>query len=206
MKVGKSVMKSIDDWTAGDPEGAILHACNAIDGTAKKIHKELGNAARFKKLLRDHYSILGPMGTPGIDIVNTRFPLNFVKSSLAGENPDLADIIYSVHRCTHSHGDELPEGFDLIPDATGPTRRTRMEIAGNKVRLSDRIIFGLLAIAVLMPENIGQSVPQGYHLTYGSVKRLEINDWWGRVMDFQSIIDLDPPPSLVKLDFGDWLA
>lgn len=59
MKVGDSVRKAIDDWQAGEFESAMLHACNAVDGTAKKIYPNLGSNARFTKLLRDSYSILG---------------------------------------------------------------------------------------------------------------------------------------------------
>ena len=88
-----------------------------------------------------------------------------------------------------------------------PTRRgrryTRMFIEKGKVRLSDRVIFGLLAVAVLSPANTGQTVPDGYHLTFGRKVVLLINEWWGRVADFASIAAQQPLPR-VKLDFGDW--
>lgn len=203
MKVGNSVRKAIDDWSVQDYESAMLHACNAIDGTARKAYPSLGNKKRFTTFLRDNYAILGPMGMPNIDVVKQRFHVQVGGNATTGDGvPDLADVIYGVHRCTHGHGDELPAGFELIPDAAGPAGYTRLIFDSGAVRFSDRMIFALLAVAVLSPFNRDQSVPTGYYLAYGSAAtRLEINDWWGRAADFGSILALEPTIS-VDLDFS----
>ena len=75
-----------------------------------------------------------------------------------------------------------------------------MQIEQGRVRLSDRIIFGLLAVAVLSPANKDQVVPEGYYLTFGESVKLVINEWWGRASDFPAIAAQDPTPQ-VKLDF-----
>ncbi len=208
MNVGNSVRKAIDDWEQGELESAMLHACNAVDGTATKLHPADGSNARFTRLLRDNYATFGPMGAPGINLRETRFPVKVKRPKAQGGQPDIADVIYGIHRCTHGHGDELPDGFELLPDAAGrPSRtgmlRTRMLIEKGKVRLSDRVIFGLLAVAVLSPANEGQTVPDGYHLTFGE-EELFISEWWGRATDFASLASQQSLP-LVKLDFGDWM-
>jgi hypothetical protein len=188
VSVGNSVRKSIDD------------------GTAKKVYPALGSNARFTKLLRDNYSILGPMGMPGINLIETRFPITVERPKAPGGKPDFADVIYGIHRCSHGHGDELPGGFELIYDAAGPpARHTRIEVVKGAVRLSDRVIFGLIAVAVLSPANKGQAVPDGYYLTFGASEKLIINEWWGRASDFPAVVAQDPTP-LVKLDFGDWMT
>lgn len=204
LNVGNSVCKAIDDWEHGDLEPAMLHACNAVDGTAKKLYPTLGSNARFTRVLRENYSILGPMGAPGVDLVATRFPVTVQRPQAVGGRPDIADVIYSIHRCTHGHGDELPQGFELMRDAAGPRRLTHMQVERGKVRLSDRIIFGLLAVAILSPANRDQRVPAGYYLTFGESTRLEINDWWGRAADFPAIAARDPVPQ-VTLDFTNWM-
>lgn len=202
MKVGNSVRKAIDDWAVQDYESAMLHACNAIDGTARKAYPSLGNKKRFTTFLRDNYSVLGPTGMPNIDVVKQRFHVPIGgKATTEDGIPDLADVIYGVHRCTHGHGDELPAGFELIPDVAGPAGHTRMSFGPGTVRLSDRMIFALLYVAVLSPHNRDQSVPKGYHLTFGSSATLEINDWWGRSADFGSILALEPTIA-VNLDFS----
>jgi hypothetical protein len=75
MKVGDSVRHALDEWERGNLEAAMLHACNAVDGTAKKVFPTLGNNRRFSRLLRENYGILGPMGAPGINLNDTRFPV-----------------------------------------------------------------------------------------------------------------------------------
>jgi hypothetical protein len=203
MNVGNSVRKAIDDWQQGEPEAAMLHACNAIDGTASKVYPAVtGSNARFTRLLRDNYSILGPMGIPGINIVDTRFPVQVQKPKALGGTPDLADVIYGIHRCTHGHGEELPNGFALIPDAAGPAGHTRMSFADGKAQLSDRI-FGLLAVAVFSPANMDQKVPDGYILTFANTV-MPINEWWGRAADFTTLAASVKLPN-VTMDFKDWV-
>jgi hypothetical protein len=74
-----------------------------------------------------------------------------------------------------------------------------------RVRLSDRTIFGLLAVAVFSPVNADQHVPDGYHFTFGRrCLRLEINQWWGRAADFPAVAATEPVPR-VTLDFADWM-
>jgi hypothetical protein len=203
MNVGNSVRKAIDDWELGEIDAAMLHACNTIDGTAKKLYRSLGSNARFTRLLRENYDILGPMGAPGINLTETRWPVRVERPKAAGGKPDFADIIYGIHRCSHGHGDELPNGFELLRDAAGPPRQTRMCVEKGKVQMSDRVIFGLLAVAVMSPINRDQRVPDGYYLTFGHEK-LPINEWWGRAVDFAPIAAKDPVPQ-VTIDFAEWM-
>ncbi|MBK7687080.1 MAG: hypothetical protein IPJ25_14670 [Rhodocyclaceae bacterium] len=202
-KVGSSVRKAIEDWSSGDFDFAMLHACNAVDGTASKLHPKDGSNKRFTQTLRDNYAIVGPMAAPGIDLVNTRWPVNVPRPKAPGGQADFADVIYGIHRCSHGHGSELPDGFELLPDATRLDGVTRIHVEKGKVRLSDRVIFGLLAVAVLSSANADQRVPDGYFLTLGGTKLL-INDWWGRAVDFLPLAATEPLPN-VLLDFGDWM-
>lgn len=167
MNVGESVRKAIDDWANKEPESAMLHACNAIDGTARKVYSEIGNNERFTRLLRENYAILGPMGAPGINLIETRFPVTVQRPKAPNGRSDLADVIYGIHRCSHGHGEELPDGFALIRDASGPPQITCMEVERSKVHLSDRVIFGLVAIAVFSDVNCDQRVPDSYFLSFG---------------------------------------
>lgn len=204
MKIGDSIRKSIDDWELGEVEASMLHACNAVDGTAKRIYSAEGSNARFTRLLRENYDILGPMGLPGVDLNHTRFPVRVERPKAFGGQPDLADVIYGIHRCHHGHGEALPDGFQLLPDAAGRPRVTRVNASPGVVALSDRIVFGLLAVAVMSPVNIDQQVPAGYYLSFGHVI-LPISEWWGRAADFPGVVAQEPMPQ-VTLNFGDWMT
>ena len=152
----------------------MLHACNAVDGTAKKMYPSLGVGARFRKLLRENYNgILEPM-VPGINFEKTVFPISISSANGPGGPPDVADVLYVIHRCHHGHGAPLPVGWELIPDSTTEPARTTMNFAGPNgqwvVRLSDRIIFGMAAVALLSPANVGQDLENVYlHVQVGVI-------------------------------------
>jgi hypothetical protein len=207
MDVGNSVRIAIKLYGDGETDAAMWHACAAVDGTAAKVHPALGSNARFTKLLRDSYFILEPMAAPGINLDDTRFPVKVKSPKAPGGQPDFADIIYGIHRCCHGHGEALPGGYELIRDAAGQPGHTRTQIKKEapgmgRVRISDRVIFGLIAVAVFSPANTDQTVTNGYHLTYGlRPLRLEINDWWGRAADFPAIAATEPVPR-VQLNFS----
>ena len=205
MKIPDSVRKSLDDLDLGESESAMLHACNAVDGTAKKVYPLLGSNARFTRFLRENYAILGPMAFPGADLQKTYFPVTVQRPKSPSGKPDLADVVYGIHRCCHGHGEELPDGFSLIPDVAGPRRITRIAFARGQVRLSDRIIPGLLAVVVLSPANKARanSKLKGYWLQYSDKAKLFINDWWGRAGDFPAIVAQDPVPDIGGLDLTD---
>jgi hypothetical protein len=207
MRIGKSVKKSIDDWLVGDLEASMLHACNTVDGTARKCFPNLQkqNKLRFTKFLRENYDVLGPMGAPGIDLEKTRFPVAVQGPTASDGKPDISDVIYAIHRCYHSHGDELPDGFALVPDAAGPPEFTVMTVQNGSVQLSDRMIFAMLAVCVLSPVNIGEPIPEDYYLTFGAQHKFIIEQWWGRKPEFIEIIRRQALPQ-VKLDFGDWMT
>lgn len=206
MNVGNSVRKAIDEWELTDFESAMLHACNAVDGTAKKVYPHLVEKSneRFTKFLRDHYAILGPMGIPGINLATTRFPVRVRRPKTSDGQPDIADVIYAIHRCGHGHGDEIPDGFELIPDAAGSSNVTLTVVRNGSIRLSDRIVFALIAVAILSPKNVDQRVPEGYYLTYGDSEPFKINEWWGRAQDFRRVLERNSI-TLITMNFNDWM-
>jgi hypothetical protein len=181
----------------------MVHACNAVDGTAKKRYPQLGVASRFKRTIRDSLDIFRVMTAPAIDFDQARFPIA-VKSDLPDSRPDIADVLYGIHRWGHGHDDELPQGFDLTPP--GP-RVPGMHIwRDGKIQLPASAVIGLLAIAVFAPENKGEVIPDGYQLSWGE-HNFHIGIWWGWQDHFREIISgFRFPP--VALDFGkswdDW--
>jgi hypothetical protein len=199
VNVGDSVKHSLDHWDRQEWDPAMLHACNAVDGTGKKRYPELPVGARFKRTIRDSLDIFRLMAAAGIDFENTRFPIA-VKSDLPDRRPDVADIMYGIHRCSHGHGEELPEGFELTAHAPGMVR-IRISREG-KIQLPASAALGLLAIAVFAPENKGQVIPGVYSLSwYQHV--FHICGWWGRQDHFREIISVDQSPR-VTLEFSEW--
>jgi hypothetical protein len=185
---------------SGDAEAAMLHACNAVDGTARKAYPALLNKERFTRLLRENYGILGPMGAPETDLASTHFPVTARVLRTPDGSADIAEKICANHRCVHGHGDELPQGFELMSDAIGPPRRTQMILSDGRVHLSDRIVYGLVAVAVLSSLNATEQIPNNYFLSYGGNVTMVIHEWWGRAADFPSVVSTDPVP-ILRINF-----
>ncbi|MBW0019104.1 MAG: hypothetical protein JO236_16370 [Mycobacterium sp.] len=198
MNVGESVKQSLDRWERKDWDGAMLYACNAVDETGRKRYPTHGVGTRFRSVIRDALDIFGVMATPGVDLDKSRFPVA-VRSDLPDKRPDIADVVYGIHRRSHDHDDELPAGFELTPYVNG---RTVLRIAfDGKVQLTSPAVVGLLAIAVFAPENKGESIPSAYQLTWYQ-HTFYVASWWGWQDHFREMISIVQSPR-ISLDFGD---
>lgn len=195
---------ALDNYGAREWDAAMMNACNAVDGTAKKRYPKLGTAARFKQLLREEIDTLGAMGMPGLNLRETRWPVRVV-SRLPDRRPDIADVIYGVHRCAHGHGDELRSGFELTePDETSDGLPvSRIEVEQGKVRLPASTIIGLVAVAVFAPENKGQPISADHWMSWRGNEFL-VRDWWGRAADFVEIIEGAELQQVTMNDWGEW--
>lgn len=203
MKIEKSVAKALDELQARDLESSMLHACNAVDGTARKAFGySLGNRARFTALLRRHSQILGPMAVPGMDLETQRFPGLLPSGTTEDGVPDIADLIYSIHRCAHQHGDEVPFEFELRPASPVPGYPTALRIGARSIALPESVIPGIVAVAVLAPENTGLSLDDsGPWLSFRET-RLPVDEWWGRAADFPAVVG-DFDPVAIRIEYGD---
>ena len=199
IKISHSIRKAIDELCQNkDYESAMMHACNAVDGTASKLYPHAGSNSRFTTFIRENYDILGPMILPDIDLTKVRWPIEVNNPKAPGGQPDFADMIYGVHRCCHAHGSELPSGFEIIPLPTKPDVISEIGIRKGAIALSENTIWGLLAIVMFAPVNKDLHDPllDTYYLTLGG-KPYYINDWWGRKNEMPI-----PPEPRVVLDFS----
>ncbi len=176
MKVSAHVLQALDDADRLSFDSALMHACSAIDGTARKLFKTTkpSNADRFKSLIRKYYWILEPMIGAGIDLVRTHFTnVSIPKIS----NPDLADLIYYAIRCPHAHGDDMPEAFSFTtnPGDFGSV----WEMGYEYISIPDRILYALLGIALFCYVNDDQRSTGNAYLTLGS-DTFPIYQWWGQ--------------------------
>jgi hypothetical protein len=203
VNVADSVKQALNYWDRQDWDTALFHASNAVDATAKKRYPQEGVAARYKRTVRDAVDIFCVMGAPGIDFDESRFPIA-VKSDLPDSRPDIADVLYGIHRHSHGHEDELPNGFELTPHGS---RATRVHVWRNgKIQLPAGSALGLIAIAVFAPENKDQVIPFDYQLTWFD-HVFHISDWWGWQDHFREIFSGGQVPNQT-LDFSkaweDW--
>lgn len=183
MAVGDEVRISLDHWSAKEWRQAVFHACDAVDETARKRYPSLGVAARFKRTVRDDVDVFQAMTAPDIDFANSRFPVA-VQTDNADGRPDIADVLFGVHRFLHGHEDELPAGCEIVPHADGVPM---FHASAGRLRLRASAALGLLGIAVFAPENRGENAPPTYTLGWQQ-HTFHIAGWWGWQDHFREIV------------------
>ena len=197
VKVSNEVRRSLNHWEGKEWDSSILHACNAVDAIGNARYPRLGVATQYKRTLRDSLDIFGAMTAQGIDWDKTRFPIA-VESDLPDKRPDIADVLYGIHRRGHGHKDELPNGFELTPP--GP-RASGVHIwRDGKIELPASAVIGMLAIAVFAPESKGEVIPHGYQISWFQ-RVFHVSDWWGWQDHFREIISVAKVPKKA-LEFG----
>ncbi|MCV6972993.1 hypothetical protein [Mycobacterium bourgelatii] len=184
MNVGDSVRQSLDHWARQDWDTAMYHACDAIKGTGKKRYPQQGVATAFRRTIRDGLDIFHAMAAPAVDFEKSRFPIQ-VKTDLPDGRPDIADVLYGIHRYGHGHTDDLPKGFEITRHGS---RDTNISIwREGKIQLPAATVLGLLAVAVFAPENKGEHAPINYKLSWYQ-HEFQISGWWGWQDHFREII------------------
>lgn len=159
----------------------VLHACTAIDGTARKLYGSIdGNKKNYLKCLRSYYWLLEPM-LGSINLIETKFSWGKL---IKKDKPDLAEIIYEAFRCNHAHGSEHPIEISFIKCTDSD--ETVFLFGEGEMFFPDRLIFALLSIAVLSEVNKTQEIPDNYYISLGSESFI-INEWWGRENEFKAI-------------------
>ena len=182
MKLQQEVFCAIDDMVAGKFDSALLHACITIDTTARRMYpRENRVGVRYVSCLREFYWLIEPTFGGGINFVDTKFKNIQLKKN---NSPDLAQIIYEIFRCSHAHGDEVPEAYSVCKSTGG--FGSEMILAHNELHLPDRIVWSLLFVAVMAKVNHQERKAEPYYLSLGD-ERFTINDWWGREDDFRPI-------------------
>lgn len=201
MSVGDEVRRSLDHWSAGEWRPSLFHATAAVDETAEKRYPYLDPATRFKQTVRDDVDVFSGMTGPDIDLASSRFPVP-VDTDQPDGRPDIADVLYGIHRFLHDDESALPAGFDVEPHAEGIPL---FNISQGHLWLRATATLGLLAVAVFSPENKGEQIPGSYQLGWAQ-QTFHVVGWWGWRDHFREIVHNAGIPT-VALDFGpEWEA
>jgi hypothetical protein len=197
MKISDHIKHSLDALDKQDMNQAMLYACLAIDGTAKKTYTNIGQVGpRFRKFINDNVDIAELM-FGGINLAETEFPFKDAKGNIG---ITFADIVYEKFRCSLAHGDELPDGFAVTIQIADGHQQFSIDIQNQSMTLPQSAITGLGLICVLAPVNADQKIGNSAYRYWDRVNTYVVDDWWGRVDDARAIMDFKTPPR-VKMDF-----
>jgi hypothetical protein len=196
MTVGDEVRSSLDHWSAEEWRQALWHATAALQETAAKRYPSLDPGTAFRRTIRDEVDIFGAMAGADIDFGRTRYPVPVATDSADGR-PDIADVLYGVHRYLHGEEDAMPAGCEVVPHVEG---EPMFAIGSGRLWLRASAALGLLAVAVFAKENKGEQIPWNYQLGWQQ-HIFHVVGWWGWAEHFREIV-ADTGITRYELDFG----
>lgn len=176
VKIEDRVLLAIDAAVKGDLELALSLICPAIEATARKTFKKSKiSGTEYKQYLRNYSWLIEYFSGSGIDLANTKFPNAIVESDdkRVIVDPDFADIVYHIFRCSSAHGHKIPDGFQFIASGVEGMRHTFVDFAGSTVRFPESILWALVANVVFCSANNDIVTNTSQFLTWGQ----GANDW-----------------------------
>lgn len=198
MKISDHIKYSLDACDARELDKAMLFACLAIDGTAKKLYPNIERVGeRFRKFIVEHLDIIELM-FGGLDLHNTVFPFKDNKGKIGVK---FEDIVYEKFRCSLAHGNELPDGYGITVKVSNEVQQFMIDIAGQSMTFPESAIFALGLPCVLSPVNGDQKIGNNRYYYRDPINHYVVDRWWGKVDCAKSIMDFEAKIK-IKIDFS----
>ena len=196
MKISDHIKQSIDALDRRELDQAMLSACIAVDGTAKKCFPEIDQVgARFRAFIKQNLDIVEVM-FGGINLEDTIFPFTSKNGKFGIK---FCDIVYEIFRCHFVHGDELPDGYGISFKTEDGNQH--FQIQNQSMTLPESCIAALGIICVLNPVNDKQKIGSYTYHYRDPVNVYVIDRWWGNLECARKIIDFENC-ARVMLDFS----
>lgn len=198
MKIANHIKYSLDACDSRELDKAMLFACLAVDGTAKKMYpdtKKVGE--RFRKFLVEHLDIIELL-FGGLNLQETVFPFKDNKGNVGVK---FEDIIYEKFRCSLAHGDELPDGYDITVKVADGIHQFMIDIIGQSMTLPESAIYAIGLPCVLAPVNADQKIGSNLYNYRDRINHFVVDRWWGKVECARKIMNFEDQVR-VKMDFS----
>jgi hypothetical protein len=198
MKIADHIRHSLDACDSRDLEKAMLFACLAVDGTAKKMYPGIEKVGeRFRKFIVEHLDIIELM-YGGLNLQETVFPFKDNKGNVGVK---FEDIVYRKFRCNLAHGNELPDGYGVTVKVQDGIQRFLIDIENQSMTLPESAIYALGLPCVLAPVNADQKIGSNLYHYRDPINHYVVDRWWGGVECARSIMDFENQFK-VKIDFS----
>lgn len=197
MKISEYIKSSLDASDRRELDQALLFACLAVDGTAKKMYPNITRVGdRFTKFITDNIDIIELMHG-GLNLKETVFPFPDKKGN---KGLKFENIIYEKIRCNLAHGSELPNGYKVECKVTDNTYGFAINIKEQSMTLPESVIYALGLPCVLSPANSDQIIGSNVYFYNDPNNHYIIDDWWGQVNSARKVMQFDSQPR-VKINF-----
>ena len=197
MKIADHIRHSLDACDSRDLDKAMLFACLAVDGTAKKMYPQIERVGeRFRKFIVEHLDIIELMHG-GLNLQETLFPFKDNKGNVGVK---FEDIIYEQFRCNLAHGNELPDGYGVTVKVAEGIQQFMIDIEHKSMTLPESAIYALGLPCVLTPVNADQKIGNNSYHYRDPINHYVVDRWWGKAECARSIMDFENQVR-VKMDF-----
>jgi hypothetical protein len=197
MKISEHIKSSLDASDRRELDQAMLFACLAVDGTAKKMYPDIKMVGdRFRKFISDHLDIIELMHG-GLNLQETVFPFPDNKGNIGIK---FEDIVYEKFRCSLAHGDELPDGYGINVKVADGIQQFMIDIENQSMTLPESVIYALGLPCVLAPANHEQKIGSNLYHYRDPINHYVIDRWWGMIDCARKIMDFEHQVR-VKMDF-----
>ena len=158
-------------------------ALPAIEESAKRKWGR-GGKSTFLKFLRENYDVLQWFSGSAIDFSVMRFPTidPIFTDGKTIDRPDLAEILYYIHRCALADGQDISENFGIIPRSADGGIGFNISKDGKFLNLPEPIAWGVLASVVFDSVNLDLQSRSGNHFTLSFEQNtyfLNVDLFWG---------------------------
>ena len=198
MKIADHIRHSLDACDSRDLDKAMLFACLAVDGTAKKMYPQIEQVGeRFKKFIVEHLDIIELM-FGGLNLQETAFPF---KNNKGKVEVKFEDIVYEKFRCNLAHGNELPDGYGITVKVADGIQQFMIDIKGQSMTFPVSAIYAIGLPCVLAPVNADQKIGSNLYHYRDPINHYVVDRWWGKVECARKIMDFENQVK-VKMDFS----
>ena len=198
MKISDHIKASLDACDAKELDKAMLFACLAVDGTAKKLYPTVTNVGeRYRKFIIEYLDIIELM-FGGVDLEETIFPFKDAKGQIGIK---FEDIVYEKFRCNLAHGNELPDGYEITVKVADGIQQFQIDIANQAMTFPESVIYALGLACILSPVNADQKIGNNQYHYKDPINLYAVDRWWGKALCAREIMDFENQVR-VKIDFS----
>ncbi|MCT7295237.1 hypothetical protein N5I84_03585 [Ralstonia sp. CHL-2022] len=198
MKISDHIKNSIDAGDKKELGQAMLFACLAVDGTAKKSYPHITRVGeRYRRFINENLDIIELM-FGGLNLKDTVFPFKDAKGEVG---ISFADIVYEKFRCSLAHGSELPDGYDVSVQIAEGLQQFHVDIQNQSMTLPQSAIYALGLACVLAPANADQQIGSNLYHYRDPINAYVVDRWWGKAECARKIMDFEGQIR-VKMDFS----
>jgi hypothetical protein len=197
MKIADHIKHSLDACDSRELDKAMLFACLAVDGTAKKMYPQNEKVGeRFRKFIVEHLDIIELM-FGGLNFQETVFPFKDNKGNIGVK---FEDIVYEKYRCNLAHGNELPVGYGITVKVSGGIQQFMIDIENQSMTFPESAIYALGLPCVLALSNSDQKIGSNFYHYRDPINHYVVDRWWGKIECARRIMDFENQVK-VKMDF-----